>query len=220
MSITKMNLKDKMEEFIIGEKKVFYHELLDGGGTTFGVNALKHSEIEPYIKSGKILEMCSGPGFMGFYLNFMGYCDSLLLSDINHENESYINETIGFNKIKNTKFITSNIFESFENETIFDTIVSNPPHFKTKRPGGYRNEHEKLISLDENMEFHKNFFNQVQKYINYESRIILVENTAGVNVQDIVEITKEKFDILLVHYDKYGWVGESSFYTIILKLKK
>lgn len=220
MLTTKKNFKDKIDEFIIGEKKVFYHKVLDGGGTTFGINALKHSEILPFIKSGKILEICSGPGFMGFYLNFMGYCDNLILSDINDENQSYIDKTIEYNKLNNTKFISSNIFESFENEIIFDTIVSNPPHFKTKRPGGYRSEHEKLISLDENMEFHKNFFNQVQKYINYESKIILVENTAGVNVQDIVEITKENFDILLVHYDKYGWVGESSFYTIILKLKK
>lgn len=208
-----------MEEFKINDSTVYYHKLLDGGGTTFGVNALKHPEVVPYIKKGNILEICSGPGFMGFYLNFMGFCDKLSLSDINLENQSYIDKTIEFNKLKNTKFNHSNVFDNFTESEIFDTIVSNPPHFKTKRPGGYRNDHEKLISLDENMEFHKKFFDQVVNFINKESVIILVENSDGVNAQDIVEMTKDNFKIILVHYDKYGWEGESSFYTIVLKLK-
>jgi methylase of polypeptide subunit release factors len=208
-----------MEEFLIGDKVIFYHKSLDGGGTTFGINALKHPEIVPYINKGKILEICSGPGFMGFYLNFMGFCDQLTLSDINEENNSYINETIKKNNLENTNFLVSDGLNSFGTGEIYNTIVSNPPHFKTSRPGGYRSEHEKLISLDENMEFHKKFFKDVVEYINQDSKIILVENAAGVNAQDIIELTKDTFNILLVHYDKYGWEGESSFYTIILKLK-
>jgi methylase of polypeptide subunit release factors len=110
------------------------------------------------------------------------------------------------------------VFDSFTDNIIFDTIISNPPHFKTKRPGGYRNENEKLISLDENMEFHIKFFKDVKKFMDKDSRIILVENCDGVTEEDIREMTKNDFRIELVEYDKYGWQGESTFYTIILYL--
>ena len=77
---------------------------------------------------------------------------------------------------------------------------------------------EKLISLDENMEFHKKFFKDVKNFINENSSIILVENCAGVTADDIIEMTKDDFKVELIEYDKYGWEGESTFYTIILYL--
>lgn len=208
-----------MEEYNIDKFKIFYHKNLDGGGTTFGINALDSVNVKKQIKSGNILEMCSGPGFMGFWTYCNEYAKKLFLLDINSENEEYINKTIDYNATEDdVKFKQSNVFDNFSDDIIFDTIVSNPPHFKTQRPGGYRSDNEKLISLDENMEFHIKFFNDVKKFMDKDSRIILVENCDGVTEEDIRELTKNDFRVELVEYNKYEWQGKSTFYTIILYL--
>jgi methylase of polypeptide subunit release factors len=196
--------------------KIDYETHLDGGGTVFGVNALNGENVKKYIKRGRIMEMCSGPGFMGFDLLGQGYCDELHLVDVNRENIKHIDETIRLNNLNNVKFIQSNVFNELVGESNIDTIISNPPHFKTPRPGGYRFGNEKLLSLDDGMEFHKLFFNDVKKHLKEDGVIILVENTEGVTEEDIREMTKDIFKVQYVEYGDYGWTGKSKFYTIVL----
>lgn len=201
-----------MKEFLIEKRKVYYEEYLDGGGTWFGVETIKNNLVISNINKGKILEMCSGPGFMGFYLNFMGLADELYLIDINEENKDCINETIKFNKLTNTKFIHSDTFESFAKNIIFDTIVSNPPHFTScvlDKP-----EHQELTTIDKEWKFHKNFFNNVEKFMNENTKIIFIENYQGMSVKDIrhlINNTNLKIEqIISTIYP---------FFTVILKLK-
>ena len=208
-----------MNEFITDNGTVCYIEHLDGGGTTFGVNCLKDPLVNKHIKKGNILEICSGPGFMGFYLNFQGYADTLTLSDINIENRKYIEATIEKNNLTNTTFIPSEGFNSFLLGTKFDTIVSNPPHFATPRPGGYVDSYQELISLDQDMNFHKNFFDVVGDYLAEDGRIILVENAGGISADDIVNICGDRFSVEVGPYDRYGWINDSLFYTVIIKKK-
>lgn len=199
--------------------KISYEPHLDGGGTTFGINALNSNNVNKFIKKGKIVEMCSGPGFMGFHLFGQGVCDELYLVDINNENLIYIQQTIELNNLNNVQFIESNGFDKIVPNKDIDTIISNPPHFKTIRPGGYRSYHEKVISLDENMNFHKKFFKDSKLHLKNDGIIILVENCNGVTENDIIELSKDDFKVEYVEYSDYGWVGKSSFYTIVLKLK-
>ena len=162
------------------------------------------------------MEMCSGPGFMGFHLLSKGYCNELYLVDINRENLKHINETRRLNDINNVKFIHSNGFGRIKKGDEVDTIISNPPHFKTLRPEGYRFDNEKLLSLDEDMNFHKEFFKNVRKHLSKDGVIILVENCDGVTEDDIRELIKDDFKVEYVEYDDYGWKGKSKFYTIVL----
>lgn len=207
-----------LQKLPINKNVVCYYKRLDGGGSTFGINALKSPAVEKHIRKGNILEMCSGPAFMGFYLNFNGYADNLYLTDINPDNKVVIAETIGDNGLTNTRFIQSDVFDGMGVGIKFDTIVSNPPHFKTERLGGYRSYEEKIISLDADMRFHKKFFEDVKYFIHKDTAIILVENEDGVTSDDIIELTKNDFRVELIERDKYGWPGKSSFYTIVLYL--
>lgn len=208
-----------MEEFKLGEWVIFYDQKFDGGGTTFGCNAISKPNVYNKIKdNGNVLEMCSGPGFMGFNLLKTGKAKNLILSDINLEVSHCIHKTCHFNCIGDTKFIDSDCFDSIPKTYKFDTIVSNPPHFKTERPGGYRSDNEKLISLDLDMKFHKKFFEQADKYLNKGGKIVLVENCDGVTEDDIRSMTDGKWGVEYVEYDDYGWEGKSTFYTIILYL--
>ena len=83
-----------MKELILDNGKIIYDEIYDGGGSIFGINALKDERVINVIKKGNILEMCSGPGFMGFFLNLQGFANDLVLSDINESHSFYIRETI------------------------------------------------------------------------------------------------------------------------------
>jgi methylase of polypeptide subunit release factors len=209
-----------MEELILERGKIFYEKEYDGGGSVFGINALKDPNISKHIKKGKILEMCSGPGFMGVFLKLEGYADELTLADINAYNRRAIYNTISENNLDNVEFIHSDVFLSINGDQIFDTIVSNPPHFKSPKTGGYKNIIEQYISLDKNMELHKTFFKQVVNHIHNESKIILVENCEGVTGDDIIEMALDKFDIEITEPNKFGWEGKSNYYAAILQLKK
>lgn len=206
-----------MEEFKIGDFCVFYDKKFDGGGTTFGFNAITDNNILNRIKdSGKVLEICSGPGFIGYTLLSNNKVDSLVLSDINPKVYQSIEKTNNHNGVDNVTFIESDCFDSIDSSYKFDTIVSNPPHFKTERPGGYRSDEEKLISLDLGMGFHKKFFDSVHEYLNPNGKIVLIENCDGVTEEDIRTLSQEHFSVEMVDYSSYGWEGKSTFYTIIL----
>ena len=197
---------------------VLYYKNLDGGGTTFGIKALQSSEVKKHLKKGNTLEICSGPGFMGFYLKSIDIADNLYLTDINDSNKECIDSTIQFNNLSNVEFIKSDCFESIPDNLIFDTIVSNPPHFKSERTGGYRSENEMLISLDSDMRIHKSIFENAKNHMHKDSRLILVENCDGVTENDIRKLVDGVYGIEYVEYDKYKWQGKSTFYTIILYL--
>lgn len=208
-----------MDEFNIGNFCVFYDKKFDGGGTTFGYNAIIKPDIFERIKdSGKVLEMCSGPGFIGYTLLKRNKASKLILSDINLDVAPFIQKTNQYNKLSNVQYIHSDCFDSIDKLHKFDTIVSNPPHFKTERPGGYRSDEEQLISLDLDMVFHKKFFEQVGDYLNPGGKIVLIENCDGVTEDDIRMLSDSKFGVEMVDYNSYGWEGKSTFYTIILYL--
>jgi methylase of polypeptide subunit release factors len=208
-----------MDEFNIGNLCVFYDKKFDGGGTTFGYNAITKPDILERIKdSGKVLEICSGPGFIGYTLLKRNKASKLILSDINLDVAPFIQKTNQYNKFANVQYIHSDCFDSIDKVHKFDTIVSNPPHFKTERPGGYRSDEEQLISLDLDMAFHKKFFEQVGDYLNPGGKIVLIENCDGVTEDDIRMLSNSKFGVEVVDYNSYGWEGKSTFYTIILYL--
>ena len=207
-----------MEIFNIIDLSVFYEKRFDGGGTTFGFNAITKSNIIDKIQDqGDVLEICSGPGFIGYTLLKYNKANRLVLSDINPEVRDGIETTNRFNNLK-VEFIQSDCFDSMEGSNKFDTIVSNPPHFKTERPNGYRSSEEKLISLDYDMQFHKKFFESAHKFLNPNGKVVLIENCDGVTEEDIRVLSNQHFSVESVDYDSYGWEGKSTFYTIILKL--
>lgn len=209
-----------METFDIDDLKVFYEKRFDGGGTTFGFNAITKPIISDYIQEfSDVLEMCSGPGFIGYTLLKKKKANRLVLSDINIDLYPSIQETNESNKLQNVEFILSDCFDAISEENKFDVIVSNPPHFKTMRPDGYRSREEKLISLDFDMEFHKKLFDSAHKFLNPNGKIILIENCDGVTEEDIRMLSDEYFTVETVDYDSYGWQGKSTFYTIVLTIK-
>jgi methylase of polypeptide subunit release factors len=213
-----------MKEFLIENKKIYFKDHLNGGGDDFGIKSMKNDLVFPNINKGKILEMCSGPGFIGFYLNFIGLAEELYLIDINDENRSCIEETIKYNKLTNTKFTHSNVFQSFNENVIFDTIVSNPPMFETPSARFHYENNEYLLAIDEDWKFHKEFFRNVERFMNENSTIIFIENHYGISIKQIKNLlngTNLKIEhIISTNKTDYSTPTiNHSFFTIVLKLK-
>ena len=206
-------------ELLLENGRIFYREEHDGGGSIFGINSLKDKRVLNNIKKGNILEMCSGPGFMGFYLNFLGYCDYLILSDINNDHNEAISETIRYNELTNTKFIQSDSFKSFYIHNTFDTIVINPPHYSSERNGGYISKEEELICMDKDLKFQKDFFRAARNYLKKDGVIVLIGNMGGIQPEETLEIAKDEFEGEIIACERYGWIRDSKFYVLKLKLK-
>lgn len=207
-----------MKEFILDKGTVYYDEIVDGGGTTFGVNAVKDERVKSVIKPGNILEMCSGPGFIGFYLYFEGIAKKLYLSDIVIGQKVYIDKTIKEGQLTNVEFIHSNAFRYFDKDLKFDTIVMNPPHFSSPRKVGYDNQQNEIISLDEDMKFHKEFLDNAKNFLNDNGVIIIIGNMGGITAEEIMEYCHNDYTGEIVAIDRFGWIRDRKFYVLKLKM--
>ena len=171
-----------------GTTPIFYKEELDGGGKTW-IDLMKDY---PWPKVNSIMEMCCGPGFMGYYLKHKYKIPKLTLVDIHEPVRSVIEKT---NKINNwgseVDLYISDAFEQYEGEMV-DMIVSNPPHLKSQQEfEDYKYntiDDNPRILLDDNLNFHKKFLNKLHNFLNPSGYLILLENKNNIPAELIIEL--------------------------------
>ena len=146
-----------MKDINLNNIKVFYEDEYDGGGYRLVDGMFTHPRISKLCEGKqKVLELCSGPGFFGFYLLGKEPRESLHLTDINEDLIPIVRETIVKNDLHNVIFETK-----FWPSEKFDLVVLNPPHHNDINPGkkGEFTGISKLINYDEDWNFHKIFLN-------------------------------------------------------------
>ena len=215
-----MNISRTKSELLGGTGGVYYNPLYNGGGTTIGYDMCKHpSVLKHIINVNTTLEMCSGPGFIGYYLLFNNLTKRLWLSD---KFDGVIPGIIETNKINNVDvpFIHSDCFQNFPKDLKFDLIISNPPHFqknhkyiwdkatKEELDASYR------INLDTDLKFHKEFFKNIKNHLNKNGKIILVENQSFINDKTIIELAETGFEYEVIN----GLYKDNELYYIILTI--
>jgi methylase of polypeptide subunit release factors len=213
-----------MEHIDISDGLIFYDNKYDGGGAIFGIDCLKFKEIYSLYSNKSnlsVCEMCSGPGFMGFYLKLNGFCDGLSLVDINGKNNFFIEKTIKYNNLKNVKFVESDSFRNVPREN-YDFIILNPPHYSDI--DSYELKLKEMISdiikYDPDWKFHKHFLNNVHDYLNDNGSVVLIENHFGSDKNIFLDmIDKDIFHVDVIENLKLDWGGRSNFYIIILRKK-
>ena len=215
-----MQVSYTKRDFLEGKGGVHHNPLYDGGGASIGYDMCKHQSVLTHISNiNTTLEMCSGPGFIGYYLLFNNLTKQLWLSDKFDGVLPGIMETNKSNNV-DASFIHSDCFQNFPKDLKFDLIIGNPPHFqkdekwiwdrKTKDEvdASYR------INLDEDLKFHKEFFKNVKNYLNKNGKIIFVENNAFISDKTISELAGNEFKSEVIND-----VNENKeFYYIILTL--
>lgn len=187
----------------VGTIEVFYGQYQNGGGPFY--NKFNKSLLMEY-KEVDALEICSGPGFIGYDLLESGIASHIDLADKNFEVKKYIdmtNEKSGHT----TRFYQSDALEDIP-EYEYSIIIGNPPHLKTEEQykiledDGFvdktwpekRLEYERRILLDEDFNFHKKFFGKVDKYIRVGGSIVLYENADFITPDELINMYSKNYD--------------------------
>jgi hypothetical protein len=134
---------------------------LDGGGWLLSqdfANAISRD----HKLAANLLEMGCGPSWIGLWLNEIGLCSNLHLSDINPDAIACVEKTIKDNNIVAATYL-SNMFDSIPEDIKFDCIVSNPPNYFDIQEshtvcGHLSND---IRPSDREWKFHKEFYRQV-----------------------------------------------------------
>ena len=95
-----------MKDINLNNIKVFYEDEYDGGGYRLVDGLFNHPRVKEIVKGKEVLELCSGPGFFGFYLLGGEPRQSLHLTDINEDLIPIVRETIIQNDLHNVIFET------------------------------------------------------------------------------------------------------------------
>ena len=187
----------------VGRIEVFYGQYQNGGGPFY--NKFNKSLLMEY-KEVDALEICSGPGFIGYDLLESGIASHVDLADKNSEVEQYIqmtNERSGHR----ARFYESDALESVP-EYEYSIIIGNPPHLKTEdqykilEDDGFvdktwpeeRLQYERRILLDQDFSFHKKFFSKVDKYIRIGGSVVLYENADFITPEELINMYSKNYD--------------------------
>ncbi|KUH47447.1 peptide chain release factor N(5)-glutamine methyltransferase [Mycoplasmopsis meleagridis] len=157
----------------------------------------------------KILDLCSGSGFIGLAIKKNFSSAVITLSEISYKAIKVIKKNIklNFKSKKNIKVIKSNLFKNIKNK--FDLIVSNPPYLykKDKTISKKVIDNEPNIALfapEKGFKYYRLILEQYKKYLNKNGIIAFEINPFHVekwkkikNVQILKDINgKDRFVIL------------------------
>ena len=206
-----------MKDINLNNIRVYYEEEYDGGGYRLVDGMFNHPRIQKICEGKRnILELCSGPGFFGFYLLGQEPRESLHLTDINKDLILMIRQTIVKNDLHNVIFDT----RMWPTEQ-FDLVVLNPPHHNNINPHkkGEFTGTAKLINYDEDWFFHKKFFNELPYHLSDDGYAIVVENHDGSSTETFNRFIPNDLDVEYITNQKFGWKGKSEFFVMILSKK-
>jgi len=191
--------------------KVIYHQLLEGGGID-----QRRDFLFVISKAGKThynhaLEWCSGPGVIGYELLGYNKTNRISFIDMHKPAIDSVLETASRNNITNrvTTYHTNQI-KNIDNAEKFDLVLGNPPHHFTLRewkedqdrnvvnenrtfnPLVYENQLR--IDVDDNMQIHKEFFDNLRDKVTDDCDIFISE--VG-DVNPVLRYAKEKgYDLI------------------------
>jgi len=184
----------------------------DGGGSMFVEQMLS----QPYIKdklrvpSGNVMEMCSGPGFMGFYLHWQFNLEKAFFVDYNPAVREGLEKTMQYNGVDGA-FFESFALESYTGDNV-DLIILNPPHvtkeeeyikIKEDNPDWYIEDIQaRRILLDEGFKFHKSFCSSVSDILNSGGKIGFIENPSFIPADMIKDELGDEFKFETITFTK------------------
>jgi 16S rRNA G966 N2-methylase RsmD len=171
-----------MDIFDIAGIKVFFEEKLDGGGSGFGQDFLDY--IPRSGLSGRIaMEVCCGPGFIGFGLLATRQCEQLILCDVNEQSLECCRKTVTENGLgERVRIFRSDGVATLPRELCFNLVVGNPPH--------YRREPQRppfsspLIWLDKDWTLHQRLYAELGPRLPSNGRVVMQENAAASTLND------------------------------------
>lgn len=206
------------------EFTVFYNPDHNGGGPVMIEHTFsKEDFLTEHSDCKSVLEVCSGPGFIGWYLYHKLKLDFVNFLDIHAPVEEDIHKTAEYNNIPESSynFFLSDGFKNYTGEKV-DLIVMNPPFYYTQAQFNqhmrylgipeHRREHDARITFDPDLKLHKNLIANFEQHLTDNGRIVFLEDIRfmlpGV-------ITSRVNPVLKYDFKQYNYSGkEPDYYTL------
>ena len=165
-----------------GGLRIAWEEELAGGGRAFARDFVRLVD-HLFGTVGRLCEFCAGPGFVGFALLADGYCDQLVLSDVNPRAIAAIHETIRINELQDKVTVyESDGLDSIPSSEQWDLVVAAPPQF----PAGGFWETTKLITDDPEWRLHHNFYGRIKEFLAPGGSVLIQEHSEASTSEDFL----------------------------------
>jgi 16S rRNA G966 N2-methylase RsmD len=142
------------------------------GGLAFGRDFPRVLNELGIGRRDRVFEFCAGPGYIGYSLLANGWCESLVLSDIDAEAVSVARFTAAHNELDDRVVVyRSDALDQIPDGELWDLVVANPPHFPGANP-------DKRM-YDPGWQLHRRFYATVGQHMNPGGLVLIVEQTRG-----------------------------------------
>ena len=206
--------------------EVYYSPEHIGGGPLFIDYVFgKDYFLKKHKDCKSVLEICSGPGFIGWYLYKYLNMESVHFLDIHEPVKDDLELTCNANNEK-LNFYLSDGFKNYNGPKV-DLIVMNPPFFYTEEQfngllenDNITNEKQILnsrrITLDLNFELHDNLISNFNQHLTDSGRIVFLEDSSFIPRKMIESKIpyKGEYKDYKVFFDKKYKLDKPNFYTL------
>jgi methylase of polypeptide subunit release factors len=145
------------------------------GGMAFGRDFPRVLNELGVGRRGRLFEFCAGPGYIGYSLLAAGWCETLVLSDVEPGAIASARHTAAYNGLEDrvTAYV-SDALDQIPDAERWDLVVANPPHFlpDPSRP-------EDIQVFDPDWSLHRRFYSSVERHMRPGGLAIVAENRAG-----------------------------------------
>jgi len=207
---------DNFVEIEVNDLLVFSHPNLDGGGNIFGLDIPRYLSGHFKSRFKRCVELCAGPGFIGFSLLSLGICQEMVFIDVNPYAIKLLRRTISHNKLEGrTTVYQSDVLKDVPKSELgrWDLVVSNPPHFVDIESFQNKLAH---IGVDLDWRLHREFYASVVPFMAPTGHIVMQENMAGSSPPDFLNMLPP--ELAVVEITTGVGVPDSSFTQVFWNL--
>jgi predicted RNA methylase len=142
------------------------------GGLAFGRDFPRVLNELGIGRRGRMFEFCAGPGYIGYSLLAAGWCESLVLADIDPDAVSTARFTAAHNQLEDRVVVyRSDALDQIPDSERWDLVVVNPPHFSEPNPD--------IRIFDPGWELHRRFYASVASHMNPGGLVVMAEAQEG-----------------------------------------
>ncbi len=130
-------------------------------------------------RGGRLLEFCSGPGYIGYSLLANGWCEHLVLSDVDADAIATARRTAAYNGLEGrVSCYASDALEDIPASERWDVVVANPPAFD-RHPEREMGPGDWDRGYDAGWNVRRRFYAAVKQHMNPGGVVVVSENVRG-----------------------------------------
>jgi hypothetical protein len=170
-----------------GEIAVFDKPGHHMGGLAFGRDLPRVLNELGIGRRERLFEFCAGPGYIGYSLLAAGWCESLVLADIDPDSVSTARFTAAHNDLEERVVVyKSDALDQIPASERWDLVVANPPHF-LPQPA----QAPDARVFDPGWDLHRRFYGSVARHMNPDGLVIMAESQGGSDPELFAEIIRD-----------------------------